>query len=476
MLNYFKIGKLSQKAGFVGFSKLILSLNSFFINIILARMLTKELNGSYQQTLLVVNMLSMIFIFGVPTSIYYYFPKLNDREKKGFLIQSVFILIFFGLLTSSVLFFLSDWISLKFNNPILPSILKISCIYLFFFLASSFSDAIFITINRHKLMALLTIIFTILHFSSVVIPVCLKKSLHTVFVLLGFVTALKFFICFFVSNKLTSKQTPIFSKLLFIQQISYIIPLGLNSVIDVLSKELDRTLVSLLFKVEELANYHYGAMEIPLIGILISSITAVLIPELSKFREGKKWEDFAGLFRNATIKTAIIIFPLFGLLMILAPQVFSVLFTDAYLPGVPIFRIYLFMLPIRIVSFQAILFALGKTKTVMFGAILDLLANFTLSVILVGYFGQNGIAMGLVIATICQALFYLYVIKSTIQISWKKLLDLKAFLQIITACVFGCIPCLLFSKITLPSIIQLVLSGLAFSITYLLTLRFVFKK
>lgn len=476
MLNYFKAGSLSKKVGVVGFSKLLLSVNTFLINILFTRLLTKDMNGSYQQTLLVVNLFSMIFIFGVPTSIYYFFPRLSDSEKKGFLYQSVIILIGFGILTSSVMFFISGWIAARFDNPILSDLLKAAAPYLLCLLASSFSDAVLIALNRHKLMAFLTIIFTSLHFASVVVPTILGFSLNTVFISLGIVTSIKFIVSLFVCADLTGKSQLNFSSSLIKEQLFYIIPIGLNSVIDVFSKELDRTIVSAFFNVTELANYHCGALEIPLIGILTGSITAVLIPELAKCRSDERWGDFGDLFRSATVKTALIIFPLFGFLMLFAPQIFLILFTEAYLPGVPIFRIYLFMLPIRIVSFQAALFSLGKTKTVMLGAILDLLGNCILSIALIGFFGVKGVAIGLVAATICQALFYLVAIKKTISIPWEKLLDFKAFSKIGLACVLGLLPCFITLKTSFVPYKELIAGGVIFAAIYLGCFRFLFKK
>ncbi len=476
MLNNFKIGSLSKKVGFVSLSKLFLSLTTFIINILFTRLLTKDLNGTYQQTILVINLFSMIFIFGVPTSIYYFFPRLNDAEKKSFLHQSIIILAFFGLLTGLILYLSSGFISQKFNNPELEYLLKISCFYLFFLLVSSFSDAIFITINKHKLMAILSIIFSLLHFCAVIIPVLINKPLSFIFALLALLSAIKFLVCIILSENLIKGESGGLIKTLFFQQLLYIFPLGLNSIIDVLSKELDRTLVSLIFNVEELANYHYGAIEIPLIGILIGSVTAVLIPELSKCKHENRWNDFAKLFRNATVKTAVILFPLFGFLMISAPLIFIFLFTESYLSGVPIFRTYLFMLPIRIVSFQAILFSLGKTRIVMFGGFLDLLLNFLLSIILVGYLGTIGIALGLVIATICQALFYLYIIKCSININWENLLDLKSFFRIVLSCFFASVPCIILQKTEFKIFYELVLSSIAYFVVYAVSLGYIFKR
>ncbi|HOE62298.1 MAG TPA: oligosaccharide flippase family protein [Candidatus Sumerlaeota bacterium] len=476
MMHYLRMGALSKKVGVVSFARLFLSLNNFFIGIIIARALTEELAGTYNQVIFVINLFSMIFIFGVPTSIYYFLPSLEGRARKGFFYQSVFILCAIGVLISAAFIFLAGWIGGKFNNPELAPLLRMASLFLFTIVASSFGDAILITVNRHKAMAALTFVFTGLHFSAVAVPVLLRQPLITVFLLLGFVNLAKFIVSFILCDRFLPSEPPVFSRALFIQQAAYIIPLGLNSVIDVVSKDLDRTLISYLFNPKEFAVYHYGALEIPLIGILISSVTSVIIPELARFKHEGRWEEFGALFRKASVKTAVFLFPLFCFLMMLAPQIYVFVYKKAsYLDSVPIFRAYLFMLPIRIVPFQAILFALGRTRVVIIGALVDLFGNLALSLALVGPLGPVGVALGLVLATICQALFYLFVIKGAAHIEWRKLLDAAAFGRIIGSCILACAPCFIFLHLPLPGLAQLAGSGLAFGAFYLLSLRFLFK-
>jgi len=475
MTHYLRIGTLSKKVGIVSLSKLFSSLNLFLINIIFARALTKEMNGSYQQTMLVINLFSMLFLFGVPTSIYYFLPNLGGGRKKGFFYQSVLILSYLGVVTTIAAFFLSDWLAVKFTNPPLASLIRASCLYLLFVLAASFGDAILIAINRHTLMAGLSILFAVLHFTAVVMPVLFHMPIQSVFYLLGVVNLARFIVSFAVCRRLVSVEPPAFSSSLLREQIIYILPLGLNSMIDVLSRGLDRILVSFLFTVKDLAVYQYGAQEIPFIGILIGSISAVVIPEISRIRHEGRWEEFATLFRNASVKTALILFPLFGFLMIFAPKIYLILYTESYLAAVPVFRIYLLMLPLRIISFQSILFALGKTRSVIVGAVFDLVANLTLSLILAARMGPVGVALGLVIATMGQVVFYVFIIKLATRLEWWKLFEPRPFGIIIISCLAGCLPCLIIARMPIHILVQVVSGAVICGATYLSCLHLLFK-
>jgi len=474
MTHYLRIGALSKKVGIVSLSKLFSSLNFFLINIIFARALTKEMNGSYQQTMLIINLFSTLFLFGVPTSIYYFLPNLQGGRKKGFFYQSVLILSYLGVITTIAAFFLSDWLAVKFTNPPLASLIRASCLYLLFVLAASFGDAILIAINRHALMAGLSILFTALHFAAVVMPVLFHMPMQSIFYLLGVVNVARFIVSFVVCRRLVSPEPPVFSSSLLREQFIYILPIGLNSMIDILSCGLDRILVSFLFTVKDLAVYQYGAQEIPFISILIGSISAVIIPEISRLRHEGRWDEFSTLFRNASVKTALILFPLFGFLMIFAQKIYIILYTESYLAAVPVFRIYLLMLPLRIVSYQSILFALGKTKSVIVGAAFDLVANLTLSLILAAKMGPVGVALGLVIATIGQVVFYIFIIRHATRIEWRRLFEPRIFGIIIVSCLVACIPCLIITRIPINVLVQVVSGAVICGAVYILCLRLLF--
>ena len=81
-------------------------------------------------------------------------------------------------------------------------------------------------------------------------------------------------------------------------------------------------------------------------------------------------------------KTALLMFPIFALSYVLAPEIVTVLFTEAYLDGTDIFRMYLLLMPLRLCIYGGILRALGDTQyfmKVMLGVTaLNVVGNFAL--------------------------------------------------------------------------------------------------
>ena len=79
-------------------------------------------------------------------------------------------------------------------------------------------------------------------------------------------------------------------------------------------------------------------MEVPLIGIVTGSVTAVLLPDITRlFQEGRKAEALA-IWQRSAMKTSLILIPAMWLLFFLAPEVMTVLFSSKYAESALPFR------------------------------------------------------------------------------------------------------------------------------------------
>ena len=95
-----------------------------------------------------------------------------------------------------------------------------------------------------------------------------------------------------------------------------------------------------------------------------------------------------------------------GILLVTAPDVMAILYGEAYRESHKVFRIYLLLLPIRIVIFGAVFQAAGRTDLLLKRAIIALVANVVLSVIFARLFGYVYIATATVAAIYFAVLPY----------------------------------------------------------------------
>ncbi|HOU25999.1 MAG TPA: polysaccharide biosynthesis C-terminal domain-containing protein, partial [Candidatus Cloacimonas sp.] len=188
------------------------------------------------------------------------------------------------------------------------------------------------------------------------------------------------------------------------------------SIIGMLSIQLDKLMISGFFPPEKFAVFSLGATEFPIVGILANSINSVLLPHLSSTNTATMGELYSGAVR----KNAILVFPLMALCFIFAEPIFILLYGKIYAEAAVYFRIYLFLMPLRIATYGILFQAFGKTKFIMYNSLFVLIANAVLNYILIINLGMKGAAIATVIVTWLSVMIYLIQIAKVLKL---KLLD-----------------------------------------------------
>jgi O-antigen/teichoic acid export membrane protein len=205
------------------------------------------------------------------------------------------------------------------------------------------------------------------------------------------------------------------------EQLRFAVPLGLAGMIGQLSINLDKILVSKYFDPEIFAVYVNGAMEIPLIGMITGSATAVLLPDITRMLGAGNNEEALELWKRAAVKCALIIFPVMGFLMVMATELMSLLYGAKYVASAVPFRIYLLLLPIRIAFFGTIFMGAGRSDVILKRTAIGFVINLGLSVLLIRVVGYLGAAMATVMTVyFCALPINAYMIKKITGISLRQ--------------------------------------------------------
>jgi O-antigen/teichoic acid export membrane protein len=139
------------------------------------------------------------------------------------------------------------------------------------------------------------------------------------------------------------------------------------------------------------------------------------------------------LFRKASIKSACILFPTTCFFFVTATPFITLLYTEKYEASVTPFRIYLLILPIRIVVYGSALMALGLTRAILLRSLFDLLINALLCWVLVRTLGYIGAPIALALTLYLWTTPYnILKISKGFGVQWKKALPIKDLLAIFT--------------------------------------------
>jgi len=366
---------------------------------ILTRILTKEDFGSYRQAMLAFTFATPFVILGLDRALYTFLPGETERPR-GLLVENLFLLsIAGGVLSLFIIFGGDTLLAQRFNNPALASLIALMTFYPLFLLPATATSSCLMARNRTGQLAVFNVLSRLTMFLFIIIPCFFLPRSSTA--ILGNVVGVIFTTAVAVYLMLRAcpgtSWHPTWAGIK--QQLSFSIPLGLATIVGTTTVTLDQVLVSLRCSPEVFAVYTVGAMEIPLIGIITGSITSVVLVDYARFYREGNLSAIITLVHKAMIKSAILILPVMTFLLCIAPELIRLLFGKSYEWSAVPFRIYLLNMPIRTITFGAILLATQNSRYILINQLLALAANAIFGWTLIGVFGAAGAAIGAVLAS-----------------------------------------------------------------------------
>jgi O-antigen/teichoic acid export membrane protein/peptidoglycan/xylan/chitin deacetylase (PgdA/CDA1 family) len=461
---------LSDQAVFLVGSRVVNSILSFGTGLLLVRYLTKQDYGTYIQIMLLGTSLATALQFGIPASIYYFFPKLSNSGKRAFLYQTFLMLLIFGLFGSLGIYIFRIQIGHSWmQNPELTRLSFYIMGYMVLMIIEQCSDPIFLSAGYAKLAALIEIIFSVFWISLIALPLLFHRGITEVIGMVVLLYALKtvcVLIFAFIFTR-EGKKRKMFSAVPLAEQSKYFYPLGLSSLSFTIGKGLDKFVIAHYLPAAGFAVYGRGAIELPLVGILPTTLSNLLLPKYIDYYEKNDSNSLVNLWHAATQKTALVILPVFVFALIMANPIITVLYTESYSDSVNIFQVYLCLLPFRITIFSTILKAIGRTKTILHGTWISLLSSFILCLLFYHFWGPLGPAIAVVASELLLGSYMLNQICKCLKVKLPQVLPWRILGKtFLVAAVAGCV-ILPIHNIPLPKMIILLGSGIIYLLFYI---------
>lgn len=184
------------------------------------------------------------------------------------------------------------------------------------------------------------------------------------------------------------------------------------------------------------ALYRYGAKELPLTLLLANAFSAALIPQISNAKA--KLADVMPSIKKATGTHMLLLYPFCALLMVASPFIYPAVFNAEFAESAAIFNIFLLLVISRFVFPQSILLGLGYRRAIVLGSVLELSIALILGALLGYFYGINGVALSVVLASFAEKAYLIYRVKQIEGISPATYIPLRvwAIASIGTALVF----------------------------------------
>ena len=430
-------GRLTRKIGVVAAGRATDTLSIIAVNVMAAHAWPPEECGLFGAVWVLGKALIPVFLFGLPQSLLYFFPRLKEpRLLAGQVLGCLSLsgvaltgcLLLWGPLLAGVLVQGagdSEQVA-AYVLPFLP--------YLFAMIIAGGAEAALVAADREHYLAWLQLVASGGLLAGTWLGLSWGWTPTQVLLLFSGVGVARLLVaCGLVRQALGGGSWWRWEGLG--ELMRYARPVGLNDAMGTLSRYADRFVVLYFFAAGTFAEYHFGAIEMP-ISLLLSAVTAVLIPEVSRLFQAGQLRDIQMLWQRAVSRLALLVLPLSAFLLAFAGPLIGWLFPE-YDRSAWVFRIYLLVLPLRCAAYNPLLVGMGKARWALWGSVGDLCCNIGLSLALIGYLQVThpewaflGPAVATTLVTYLQVAFLLAAIGWHLRCGLHRLLPWGRLLRI----------------------------------------------
>src|SRR5262249_33181072 len=247
----------------------------------------------------------------------------------------------------------------------------------------------------------------------------------------------------------------------------YALPFTLSVIVQVIQQNYHQYAVAFHFDAATFAIYSVGCLQIPLVDFMATPASNVMMVRMTEELRESGVQRLLPIWHDTTHKLALLFFPFVGLLIVNAYHLITLLFTAAYAASVPIFMVW--CLSILMAAFQTdgVLRVFAEMRCLFIINVVRLVSV----LLFMGWFLSTFKLMGAVLITLLGMLLAkvmsLARIRKVLETSYAELLPWRNLGGILLAAMLAAIPALILNgKLSIPVLVLLPLSGIAYMGTY----------
>ncbi len=356
------------------------------IPLALARALCPADYGTYKQLFLIAQTLSFLLPFGMAQSLFFFLPRAEVRRP--YVGHALLFLTAMGVLAGVVVHALGGVVASALNNPALAEHRLALAVYTGAFVGSCGLEASLTSRGRTRTSAVISLLSDVTRAALLVVPVRLGYGLHTMMTAVAAYAVARWVLAWVVC--LRGERGPLFDPVLLRRQLLYAAPFGAAMLLAIPQLYAHQYAVSAAVTPELFALYAVGCFQLPLVDLLYTPTSEVLMVRLGELeREGKVHEG-VNAFREATRRLSYVFLPLAAFLFTAAPEFITAAFGACYLGAVPLFRVSVLGIALAILPMDGVLRARGETRAIFLSYLLKAAVTVPLLWVGVQRFGMMG--------------------------------------------------------------------------------------
>ena len=432
-----KTASLKSQSAWLLFAKVVGFAISFLLPLLTVRYFTQEQVGIYRQVFLVITTANAILPLGFGISAFYFLSR--ETTRRSSVIANTLVFNFaIGAIACLALYFYPQLLGKIFQSDELTALAPRIGVVIWLWIFSTFLETVAIA-NREAKTATAFIILAqltkaILMITAVVVFTTVESFIYAAMIQ----AALQSLVLLIYLNSRFPKFWTAFDFSFLREQLVYALPFGFAGLLWTLQNDIHNYFVGYRFTHAEFAIYAYGCFELPLIGMLMESVTAVLIPRMSELQARNDKPEMFRLMTRIMQKLAFFYFPIYIFMMITAEAFITTLFTHNYLASVPVFMINITLLPFYIWVNDSVIRAYKEL-----GRFLLILRAFIFAGMVsalyfgINHFGLRGMIAIVVVTTIIEKTISAVVVVKKLEVKKSDLFLLKDVGKTALASVFA---------------------------------------
>jgi O-antigen/teichoic acid export membrane protein len=318
---------------------------SFIAPLVLVRMLSQTEFGLYKQVFQILMSTISALNLQVASTAYYFMPRAPEK-KLQVMINVLAFYAAIGALVAALFIFYPECSLLVFESDELPAHMPLLGVTILLWMVSSNLEVIPLALGDVRASSVFIVISQLTKSALTVSAALVFHSVRAMIwaaAIQGILQIL--FMIVYIRRRFgqsSERTSGAFDLALFKAQIGNALPFGLGSFAQTTQGDLHNFMVSRYFPPAGFAVYSVGLFQLPLLGLLTTSFSSALIPEVSRLAAAGDRRAIIPVWLNAARKLALVVVPICALMFVLRYEIITLLFTSAYSEAAPLFGIYLF--------------------------------------------------------------------------------------------------------------------------------------
>jgi O-antigen/teichoic acid export membrane protein len=461
---------LGTRTGILILGNLAYRLGQTATLMLVVRLVAPEMVGTYRQVWMIYNSISVMFLLGLPGSIYHHLASATPASHRRLLRQTMLLLALSGGVFALLLAGLAPGLAKWLHNPALAPALFAIIPYALLNNAFGYDYPFFVVYRRAWLSAGITSATAVAQLIATVVVLKLGGGLPQLFLLLGALAAARFIVTALLAwRQVAPGEATAVAKTVG-EQLHFSVPLCLADAMSMLQVQVDKWVASLFYNAAAFAQYSIGATPLPFITVVRSAVYSVLLSEISALRAAGDIQRILAVWRAAVRKTGLLFLPLLALCLLVAKPLMSTFFTAQFSAAALPFQIYLGTLLVMIYPAPSVLLSLGLSWYNLRVNLIGIALAIGAGVALGGRLGLAGPALAVVVSQVLVLWWQLRRIAQHLETTPRALLALPSLAGALWASAAAALPTAAVMLLPAPPLVSLLLQGAIYTVSYIFLL------